>query len=85
MTNEEYIKMWLNNCNIEEHAKKFNAPKGFETTFYYQRFLDITQVEVMRILRTKALYEEPLEDEEKELLRACEYAQDKLDMISKQQ
>ena len=46
----DVIKQKLDGLTMREHAKAFGITKEAEAEFYYQRFLDITTTEVMRIL-----------------------------------
>lgn len=77
----DVIKEKLDGLTIREHANAFGITKEAEAEFYYQRFLDITTTEVMRILCTQTLYDDKLDEKDEDLLKACEFARSKLNEI----
>mgnify|MGYP001741107588 CR=1 FL=1 len=77
----EYIKARLGGLDIKEHAQSFGVAEAVSAKFFYQRFLDITTPETMRIFRTQILYDDKLDDKDAELLRACEFAQSRLNEL----
>ena len=77
----EYIKARLGGLDIKEHALSFGVEEAVSIRFFYQRFLDITTPETMRIFRTQILYDDKLDEKDAELLMACEFAQSRLNEL----